>query len=232
MRLENFDDFCSILKTSGFSMGGGNPKGIYSVVPFTWEHQDGLDTPVRWHTGDPETDPWEWRMRVLEERDDIAYGKLFFSTSGFITDEWYPYFYSLRRRGMTFEETYSEGLISNTAKRVYDIIKKEGVAAFHEIKKIGGFTKEENSLFERTITELQMRLFITMCGRTQKMNSIGIGYGWNISMFTPVETFWEERNVCLEEIDEDEAYAKIKERILLLNPDAEEKNINKFIFGK
>lgn len=232
MRLENFDDFCTILKTSGFSMGGGNPKGIYSVVPFTWENQDGLDTPVRWHTGDPVTDPWEWRMRVLEERNDIAYSKLFFNTSGFITDEWYPYFYALRRRGMTLDETYAEGLISNTAKRVYDIISKEDVIAFHEIKKVGGFTREENSAFERVITELQMKMFITMCGRTQRMNAIGMGYGWNISMFTTVERFWEERDVYLDDVDPDEAYEKIKDRILLLNPNAEEKTINRFIFGK
>ena len=31
---------------------------------------------------DPETDPWEWRIRVLDERDDIAYAKLFYKKSG------------------------------------------------------------------------------------------------------------------------------------------------------
>lgn len=51
-------------------MGGGNPKGIYAVVPFDWKASNIAETPVRWHTGNPETDPWEWRMRVLEEMEN------------------------------------------------------------------------------------------------------------------------------------------------------------------
>ena len=62
-----FEDFCDELLKSGFSLGGGSDKGIYAIVPFDWTEQP-ADTPVRWHTGDPKTDPWEWRMRVLEER--------------------------------------------------------------------------------------------------------------------------------------------------------------------
>ena len=75
--VQNYSDFCEELLAAGFSMAGGNAKGIYAVVPFDWKANDVFDTPVRWHTGEPETDPWEWRMRVLEERDDIAYAKVF-----------------------------------------------------------------------------------------------------------------------------------------------------------
>ena len=63
-------------------------------------------------------------MRVLEERDDIVYAKLFFRTSGFITKEWYPYFYAVRRQGETFEEAYENGTISQMAKRIYEIPSK------------------------------------------------------------------------------------------------------------
>ena len=69
-------------------MGGGNAKGVFALIDYDWLNQDLLDTPVKWHCGDPEVDPWEWRMRVLEERRDIAYAKVFFKTSGFITREW------------------------------------------------------------------------------------------------------------------------------------------------
>lgn len=48
-------------------MGGGNAKGIFALIDYDWLNQDALDTPVKWHCGDPEVDPWEWRMRVLEE---------------------------------------------------------------------------------------------------------------------------------------------------------------------
>jgi len=43
-------------------MGGGNSKGIFALIDFDWQTQDALDTPVRWHCGDPEIDPWEWRF--------------------------------------------------------------------------------------------------------------------------------------------------------------------------
>ena len=71
--IHNFEDFCWELNKSGFSMGGGNAKGIFALIDYDWLNQDMLDTPVKWHCGDPEVDPWEWRMRVLEERTDIAY---------------------------------------------------------------------------------------------------------------------------------------------------------------
>jgi hypothetical protein len=94
-----YNDFVNSLLDAGFSMGGGNSEGIFSVVSWSWNEAPPYDTPVRWHTGDPETDPWEWRIRVLDERDDIAYAKLFFKKSGYITKEWYPYFLAVRRSG-------------------------------------------------------------------------------------------------------------------------------------
>ena len=83
--IRNFDDFCRELLFCGFPVGGGNVKGMFALIDYNWTNQDALDTPVKWHCGDPEVDPWEWRMRVLEERRDIAYSKVFFKTSGFIT---------------------------------------------------------------------------------------------------------------------------------------------------
>ena len=115
--IQNYDDFCAELLRAGFSLGGGSDKGIYAVVPFDWTQQP-AGTAVRWHTGDPETDPWEWRMRVLEERSDIAYAKLFFRTSGYITREWYPYFIAARRQGMTFDELWEDGRLTDLSRRI------------------------------------------------------------------------------------------------------------------
>lgn len=197
-----------------------NAKGIYAVVPYDWKQQELIDSPVKWHTGDAETDPWEWRMRVLEERDDIAYAKFFFRTSGFITKEWYPYFYAVRRQGGTFEEAYESGTVSHTAKQIYGIISGRE-AAFHEIKQLGGFRREDKAKFENAIVGLQMRMFITMCGRAQKINKFGKGYGWNSTVFCTVEDFWEKRGVSLPDLDPEESYDRIKRHILKLNPEAD-----------
>ena len=74
--LNNFDDFLRILFASGFSIGGGNDESVYAIVDYDWLSIP-PGSPIVWHTGDPETDPWEWRIRVLNERDDIAYAKCF-----------------------------------------------------------------------------------------------------------------------------------------------------------
>lgn len=210
--------------------GGGNAKGIWSVIPYDWTAQEYGGCPVRWHTGDPETDPWEWRMRVLEEREDIAYGKVFFQTSGYIAKEWYPFFYAVRRSGETFSDAYENGTISQTAKRIYEIVS-DGEVAFHEIKQLGGFRREDKAKFDRAMVELQMGMFITMCGRAQKVNQYGIAYGWNSTVFTTVEDFWEKRGFSLPDLDPEESYEAVRAQVLRLNPAAEEKKIKKFIRG-
>ena len=228
--IRSFEDFGRELQACGFSMGGGNAKGIFALIPFDWTNQEQIDSPIRWHTGDPETDPWEWRMRVLEERTDVAYGKVFFKTSGFITREWYPYFYGARRKGESFKEAYERGSLSHAAKRIYEVVA-QGSVALHDLKRLGGFGQAEKAAFDRALVELQMRLFITLCGRTQKLNRHGIGYGWNSTVLTTVEAFWEERGVELPALEPEACYERIREQVLHLNPEAEEKTLRKFILG-
>ena len=229
--IHNFEDFCRELLTCGFSMGGGNAKGIFALIDYDWTNQDMLDTPVKWHCGDPEVDPWEWRMRVLEERGDIAYSKVFLKTSGYITKDWYPYFYAVRRNWESFEEAYARGGISHMAKRIYEIVSA-GEVALHEIKALGGFGKEDKARFDKATVELQMGLYITMTGRQQKKNKYGIEYGWNSTVFTTVEDFWAERGFAIPGLEAKESCEKIREQILLLNPMADEKAIRKFIEGR
>lgn len=224
--VNSFSEFCDKLLQSGFSMGGGNAKGIYAIISFDWKNPI-PGCPIAWHTGDPETDPWEWRMRVLEERNDIAYGKVFFGASGYITKEWYPYFLMVRRQGLTFEEWYDEGKAGQLEKRIYEVIEQNGHMALHDLKRECGITKETSGQFDRALTNLQKSLFITMCGRSQKLSRTGEPYGWNSTVFTTVEDFWGED--LTPDISVDEAYQKIRERILLLNPEAKEKDIKKFI---
>jgi hypothetical protein len=229
-RILNFNDFVNTLHKSGFSMGGGNDEGIYAIIPWSWNEAPPYETSVRWHTEDLETDPWEWRMRVLNERDDIAYAKLFFNKSGYITKEWYPYFLAVRRDGADFNEAYFGGAISHIAKRIYGLISRNDMMPLHIIKQEGGFGKEDKSKFDRAITELQMKMYITMCGSAQKLSAKGEEYGWNSTMFCTVERFWGESVFDkAAKITIDEAIEKITEQVYELNPNADGKKIKKFI---
>ena len=99
--------------------------------------------------------------------------------------------------------------------------------ALHDLKRECGIAKETSGQFDRALTNLQKNLFITMCGRKQKISSLGKPYGWNSTVFTTVENFWGEDLTA--DISADEAYEIIRERILLLNSEAKEKDIKKFI---
>lgn len=232
MPLNNYNDFIQELLSAGFSIGGGNDEGIYAVVPFDWQNEP-WDSKIRWHTGDLETDPWEWRVRVLDERGDIAYAKMFFKKSGYITKEWYPHFLSVRRKGMDFDEEYHCGSISHYAKRIYEVISENGEVPYHIIKQLGGFSREDKSRFENALAELQMKLYITICGIRQKTSlTTGAGYGWPVTVFCTTEQFWgREQFDKAGAMKPSEAEEAITGRILELNPDADRKKIIKFIRG-
>jgi len=146
MSIKNYADFVAALLEAGFSLGGSNADNIFALCAYDFTGTN-PNPDIAWHTGDPETDPWEWRVRVLNERDDIAYAKVCFKKSGYITKAWYPYFLAARRGKLSFEDEYFSGTITQDAKRVYQVISENTPLPFHEIKGIAGFGKEDKSRF-------------------------------------------------------------------------------------
>jgi len=239
--IRNYTDFIAALLEAGFSGAvGGSDDGVFGLFRYGWGAEDesgvcfcshGEEKP-EWHSGDPDRDPWEWRMRVLDERDDISYSKVFFRKAGYITKEWYPYFLAARRGGRTFEDAYSDGIASKYAKRIYDAVAEYGNVPFDEIKRLGDFKREEKSRFEKALCDLQMGLYITMCGQRQRVSQKGEEYGWSSTVFCTTESFWGQGVFdCAAGISAAEAEKAIMERILKLNPSADGKKIKKFIYG-
>lgn len=230
MGIRNFDDFTAALLDAGFSLGGAGSE-VFSLLPYNWNNTP-EGWPVRWHTGDAETDPWEWRMRVLEERSDIAYAKVFFRKSGYITRAWYPCFLAARRQGREFDEIYADGEMSHAAKRVYAVVRDNGALPMHAVKQLGGFGKEDAARFDRAVVDLQMKLYLTLCGRRQKRSKTGEEYGWSSTVLCTTEDFWGP-GVFDEaaRLSPQEAAGRITQQVLRLNPQAKVKKLEKFIWG-
>jgi len=227
-----FQDFVNELLQAGFSTGGGSNESVYSIVPWSWNEEPPYPTPVIWHTGDPETDPWEWRMRVVEERKDIAYGKFFSKKSGFITREWMPLFLAVRQSELSFNDAYHDGKFSQMAKRLYTLIEEQESVAYHDMKTLLNVSKTDEREFERALLELQGKLYITISGRQQKRNASGELYGWSSTVFSTVEQFFGPEILSeAKDWDRDQAIQSIEKQILKLNPKAETKKIQKFICG-
>lgn len=223
--INNFQDFKENLYKAGMSMGGANNEGVFSLCDYYG------DT-IQWHTEDSETDPWEWRMRVLNEETDIAYGKFFFKKSGYITREWYPYFYAVRRGDRELEEEYDNGNISLFAKKIYQLLIEYKELPLHLIKQYGGFGGEDKARFDTAMTELQMKFYITMCGRSRKVSKTGEEYGWSSTVFCLTEEFFEGEIIKKAlEINPAEAYDKLYQWIIGLNKEANPKKTAKFIKG-
>lgn len=223
--IHNFTDFVEGLETAGFSIGGENGEGVFTLCDY-------FGPGIKWHEEAPETDPWEWRMRVLNERDDIAYGKFFFKKSGYIMKEWYPYFYAVRRGDHELEEAYQDGTVSLHAKRIYDLVAEYKQLPLHLLKQYGGFGKEDKARFDRALTELQTRCYLTMCGKAVKQSLKGTDYGWSATVFCLADEFFDSAVIqAARQMPYQEAYDAIEARILQLNPQAEAKKIKKFITG-
>ena len=229
--ITDYGDFLRELQAVGFSQFGGSKDSVVSLFRYGWNTQP-EDCPVQWFSGDPDRDPWHWRERVITEREDIAYSKLFFKKHGFITREWYPFFLAARRRGRDFDAAYADGLHSRAALRIYDCLRQHGALPVHDIKPMAGFGRDDKSAFERALAELQMGLYITVCGHAQKISRAGESYGWASDVYCLVEEFFpEEVFEAALLLEPEEAAEKIEAQVYKLNPGAAPKQVRKFIFG-
>lgn len=216
-----FEDFTAALRKAGMTIGGQNSEGVFTLCDFFGPN-------IRWHTEDPETDPWEWRVRVLDETEDIAYGKLFFKKSGYLTREWLPDFLAVRRNEPFFRDLLEDPV----AKRIYEIVRENGPLPLHIIKQLGFFSREEQKDFEKALVFLQSGLFLTMCGRARKKSRNGEEYGWSSTVFCLTEDrFGTEIFRRGSAQEPGRAYAAIQLHLLSLNPEAAGKKLEKFILG-
>ncbi len=216
--ISHYGDFCTRLRQAGFSMGGENAEGIFTLC-------DHFGKGLRWHTGDRETDPWAFRIRVLTEEDDIGYGKLFFQKGGYITRDWAPCFIALKRRHRSYEDVYREGGMSLMERAVCRYVEEKGEAALHQIKAAAG----EKGL-EAALARLQTGMFLTISGQTMRLSKENVPYGWPVTTFRLTDDFWgpdvmDKANAMPFE----EASMSIAQRVYELNPGVSKKALERFL---
>lgn len=216
--IHGYGDFCAAIRKAGFSVGGDNFEGIFALSNFFGGN-------IRWHTGDPDTDPWSWRMRVLTEEKGIGYGKLFFQKGGYMTAEWAPCFISAKRDRQTYEDVYRDGRMSMMERSICKFVEEKGEAALHEIKAaVGG------KGLETALAKLQTGMFLTISGETRRLSKENMPYGWPVTTFRLTEDYWgldvmETANV----IAASEARERIMLRVHELNPNVEPKALERFL---
>ncbi len=182
----------------------------------------------QWFTDDPDTDPWQWKTRLVDERAG-AFGKLLGGRPSFISREWYPFFLAARRGGESFEDAYEEGRMSRECQRIMALLEEGRPLAVHEIKLLAGFDKDSQSRFEGALTTLQMGFFITVSGAVRKTTLLGQPYGWPGTQYQAVEAWaWPEALERAAAMQPQEAAQRIVERVRHIKPEVGEKMARKF----
>jgi len=216
--IRNYKDFLEALALAGFSMVGDNNEGIFSLA-------NCFDSCIRWHTGDPNTDPWAFRMRVLKEERDIGYGKVFLQKGGYITREWAPYFLAVKRQHRTYEQVYQAGQMGYMEHGIMRFVEKQGEAAFNDIKAVVG-----DKGLEAALARLQTGMFLTISGEVRKLSKDNMPYGWPVTTFRLAEDFWGDGVMAkANALSPASARDMIIQRVHALNPAVTQKALDRFL---
>ncbi|MBO4635942.1 MAG: hypothetical protein J5685_02235 [Clostridiales bacterium] len=168
---------------------------------------ESMTDPSCWWCGDPNVDPWEWRV-TLTRTGKVAYGKLFGKKAGFVSKKWFPYLANFRRDGYDFDSLYEDGKAGYKEKLIMDLfwppekeireIKKSSLRKdvpntelfSYEVKDKAGFGKDGEKNFEGTCARLQMQTYLIAKDFRQRIGKSGEGYGWSIAVYTLPEYLW------------------------------------------
>lgn len=179
--LTNYQDFLDRVDELGFM----SLSALGSVLPMLSQETSG----AAWHTGDPETDPWQWKDRAAHEKR-LAYGCLIGGHKGFVSARMYPLFVVAYQPLEWMEERWISGIISQTTWELWQLFEKKTTLDTSEIRReIGVTAKSGGSRVDASARDLQREFYITVSGNRRKLDRHGRPYGWPACVYETV-TSW------------------------------------------
>ena len=176
--LKTYSDFINYAETTGVMAFSGKFIDGFPKL-------DALTMPSQWHTGDADTDPWQWKDRVATEKR-LAFGNILGGRKGFIAPKLYPLFYSACCPDGTLEDRYRACTVKKTVLDVYRLFETGDALDTSEIRKKMGVArtpdtrtkKNGTSAVDAAVVTLQREFYITVCGNRRKVSFDGREYGW------------------------------------------------------
>lgn len=218
MILNTYEDFIERVNQLGYMSFSNLLPGFPSL--------DRETRPEQWHTGDPETDPWQWKDRAANERK-LAFGCLLGGHKGFISESLYPYFYAACHPRGAMEERWAEGAISYTEWQIWQIFCQNGEPDTGEIRRLMGVTKKQGAnKVDNAMKELQRTFYITVSGNRRKLNRRGEPYGWAVNTYMKVTDWAPESWLAkADKISREEAVARILDVGISISNSVERKEL-------
>ncbi len=180
--LKTYDEFIARVSELGyFPFYGRFIAGMPTIADETLEAQ--------WHTGDEETDPWQWKDRAAKERK-LAFGCILGGYKGFVSQRFYPLFYAACHPAETVEERYANGELSQSAYMLYQLFEGGGELSTADIRKAAGTSKKNGATrTDAAMKHLQKEYLVTVCGNRRRVSLDGQEFGWPANTYCLV-TEW------------------------------------------
>lgn len=214
--VRHYDEFVGALNGLGFLLFGGRGSGLLTLSDVT--------APGDWFTGEPETNPWEWR-RLLTERRHGAYARLLGGQTFLISNAWYPRFLAAYRTCDDLEERYAAGLVGADVMEMYRMFEEKPFMGKHELT--ARFTRPRA---EKALAALQREMYITISGEVQRLSVDFRPVGWPSTEFARVDQWAPEALSESEGLDGAAARREIRRRAEEISPGADKRTLDK-LFG-
>lgn len=219
--IETKQDLADAIEEFGFV-----PYFANSIPGFSIEENVSPDV---WFSG--EDGVWEWKGPIISETG-CAYGKFFENKAAFISRKWFADFANFRRDGYDFEGMYNDGLVPYRDKDLYDLICSSAPVLSKRLKLLGNYRRGGNKGFDTIISRLQRQTFVVISDFVYETDRHGNTYGWGVAEYsTPELSMGRAFSDRLYRRSPEESYKRILKHFKKILPDADEKNLTRFLKG-
>ncbi len=174
--------------------------------------------------------PWEWKGPVIR-LGGCAYGKLFASKAGYISERMLPDFLNYRRDGYDFDSRYECGLAGRKDLDVFDTVSRYGSLLSKKLKSLCGYTRSGGQKgFDGVITRLQMQGYICVSDFEYMVDKTGKTYGWGVARYSTFDgMFGEDLTRSAYSREPSESFERLVSAVEKSFPDAPRNNIEKLL---
>jgi hypothetical protein len=139
-----------------------------------------------WHTGNPETDPWQWKDRAAEEKK-AAYGCILGGEKGFVSAKMYPLFYAACHPIVSMPERWEAGQVNQITWALWQLFEKDSLLNTSDVrKKMGVSASSGGSRVDAGLRDLMSEYYLTIAGVRRRIGKDGQPFGWPASVFDKV----------------------------------------------
>lgn len=222
-RIDSYSEFLATVEKAGFLFLSDIHPEIPSVSSLTRDGQ--------WHTGETDSDPWQWKDRAaLEKR--LAYGCILGGHKGFVAPQLYAAFLRFFRPDLELEEQWFAGSLKPAVWQVWQKFEAEGEIASPDLNRFWkSLGNKGTSGVESAVRELQRTWHVTVAGNRQRVGRDGVPYGWHHLVYERVDDWApEEWTRDAASMSRDEAWSRVFESCGKLAPALGEREWKK-VFG-